>query len=325
MDAEFSSEGKTCDALREWLRSHSLPTRGRKADLEQRYRSLASLHTLPYCMLHYVCRVENFIAARVAQSAAHSSSGANVPTVTQPTSVAIAAQPSTSSPVPLLPSSGWQSGKSTIIEKGFKITRPFIYDYFVQRLTHKGPSNNFRALKSGYNLFASGHVQSVKVAAVDGQVHYKSSILPSMKKDKAYSTSCSIDVKGKKIAHAHCSCPAGISESCVHVSALLHALECLFESPKNTQLVESAVGVSKTSQQCTWLKPRARKVSATRAMDITYVKHEYGKKKRKTPPPADFDPRPPSKRGSAILREARQKFCKSIKGSGICAELLLDS
>ena len=38
----FSVEGKTCDALREWLRSHGLSTSGKKADLISRL----VLHTI---------------------------------------------------------------------------------------------------------------------------------------------------------------------------------------------------------------------------------------------------------------------------------------
>ena len=34
--SNFSVEGKTCDALREFLRSHSLSTRGKKAELISR-------------------------------------------------------------------------------------------------------------------------------------------------------------------------------------------------------------------------------------------------------------------------------------------------
>ena len=67
-----------------------------------------------------------------------------------------------------------------IMEKGFKVTRAFIYDYFVDRHTNNCPKNNFRALKTGYNLFASGHIQSVQMATVGNYIFYKSKILPSM-------------------------------------------------------------------------------------------------------------------------------------------------
>ena len=48
----FSVEGKTCDALREWVRSHGLSTSGKKADLISRsvlhaeFRALLLMHKL---------------------------------------------------------------------------------------------------------------------------------------------------------------------------------------------------------------------------------------------------------------------------------------
>ena len=46
----------------------------------------------------------------------------------------------------------------------------------------------------------------------------------------------------------YCSCPVGMCESCVNVSALLRSLECLFESSKNSRLMASAVGELRASQ-----------------------------------------------------------------------------
>ena len=63
----------------------------------------------------------------------------------------------------------------------------------------------------------------------------------------------------------------------VHLSALLHALECLHESPNTIFLAGSTVGEPKTSMQCMWLKPRKRKVQATSAHDLNNVKREYEK------------------------------------------------
>ena len=261
--------------------------------------------------------------AAVSSAANHPQEGSSESAV-MPQALLSAATPCTSQRVSL-PASGWFSGKAMIMEKGFKVTRAFIYDYFVERHTNNCPTNNFRALKTGYNLFASGHVQSVQMATVGNYIFYKSKILPSMKKDKYYNSDCCIDVSKKKIVAAHCSCPVGVCESCVHVSALLHSLECLFESSKNSRLVASAVGESRTSQECSWLKPRLKKVAATCATDIVYIKHEYGRKKQKNPPPANFDPRPPSKRNQASVAESRRRLCESIKGSGICADLILNN
>ena len=157
-------------------------------------------------------------------------------------------------------------------------THEFIYDYLVERQSCGVPTNNFRALRAGYNMFASGHVQSVKLATSWNYIFYKSSIFPSMKKNKPYTTTCTINGIARKIVRAQCTCPAGASESCVHVSALLHALECLFESQRNTRLAAFAAGESRTSQECIWLKPRARKVTPTCATDLMYAKQAFGKK-----------------------------------------------
>ena len=63
-----------------------------------------------------------------------------------------------------LPASGWFSGKAMIMENGFKVARAFICDYFVERHTNNCPTNNFHALKTDYNLFASGHVQACQLS-----------------------------------------------------------------------------------------------------------------------------------------------------------------
>ena len=159
---------------------------------------------------------------------------------------------------------------------------------------HKKPTNNFRALKAGYNMFASGHVQSVHMLMNASHCFYKAVVLPSMKKDKAYTVKCAIKRTQIKIECVHCDCPAGESQSCVHLSALLHALECLFED-SNKQKAATAAGESRTSMECKWVKGRKRKVPATAADELHYVKHEYGKKSKRCATKSDFDPRPPNK------------------------------
>jgi len=65
-----------------------------------------------------------------------------------------------------------------------------------------------------------------------------------------------------KLDIVHCNCPAGESQSCVHLSALLHALECLFEAPRKAILVGTAVGESKTSLECMYVG-EAKKVQSS--------------------------------------------------------------
>ena len=72
------------------------------------------------------------------------------------------------------PSIGWQSGIAYMLENGFHVTRSFIYDYLVERITEHKSTNNFLALKTGYTLFVSGHVQSVQMNQNSCYVYYKS-------------------------------------------------------------------------------------------------------------------------------------------------------
>ena len=108
----------------------------------------------------------------------------------------------------------------------------------------------------------------------------------------------------------------------MHLSALLHALECLFEDPYK-DLVGTAVGESRTSLECKWVKPRKCKVPAPCADDLDYIKHENGKKRRRNATKSDFDPRPPARRDSSTTEAGKEILCNGLKRSGTCAELML--
>ena len=84
-----------------------------------------------------------------------------------------------------------------------------------------------------------------------------------------------------------------------------------------------AAGESKTSIECTWVKPRKRKVAATCATDLHYVKHEYGTKCKRKSTCNDFDPRPPSKHDISTAKEGKKMLIDGLKGSSTCAELVL--
>ena len=125
------------------------------------------------------------------------------------------------------------------------------------------------------------------------------------------------------MVYIQCNCPAGLSQSCIHLSALLYAVECLFTTPRTVLLAKMAAGESKTSLECTWVKPRKRKVAATCATDLQYVKHEYGTKRKRKSTCNNFDPRPPSKRGVSTVEDGKKILVDGLNGSRICAELVL--
>ena len=71
-----------------------------------------------------------------------------------------------------------------------------------------------------------------------------------MKKDKCYTVLCAISFSTEKIELVKCSCPAGECQTCIHLSAMLHARECLFEAQHKAVLVGTALGEPRTSFEC---------------------------------------------------------------------------
>ena len=131
-------------------------------------------------------------------------------------------QPSSSTAV-VFPTSGWTSGFMTIMENGVTISRSFIYEYMVDHvssLSEKDSSNNFRALKTGYNLFASGHVQSIHMSTNMSYCFYKAAVLPSMKKDKPYNVLCAIDLAC--IVHTVAALLVKASHVCICQQCYMH-------------------------------------------------------------------------------------------------------
>ena len=62
-----------------------------------------------------------------------------------------------------------------------------------------------------------------------------------------------------------------LSDSCVHVSAILHALEDLFSPDKLSETV--------TTGCCSWLDPRPKKVSPLPTSDLRLEKHVWAHSK----------------------------------------------
>ena len=120
------------------------------------------------------------------------------------------------------------------------------------------------------------------------------------------------------------------SASCVHVSALLHAVVGLYPSeftpPGNTgQTVgETEDPLPITSYTCKWVQPRKRKESNTKIADAVFEKHVYGRqRKHMLQPIEDFDPRPPEAIGTANIRLT--EFLDSMQGKSLGVSSLFDA
>lgn len=103
--------------------------------------------------------------------------------------------------------------------------------------------------------------------------------MPSKKKTTAYT--CYIVLrKNGLVQKAFCACPAGIDCRCNHVAATLFCLEEYCKVREKQLLADESC----TSQKYKWNVPRKRKGEVVPIADMTFEKHEHGKKKaRRTP------------------------------------------
>ena len=156
-----------------------------------------------------------------------------------------------------------------------------ITNYFVSRIADDGlPRNDYKHLNShAYPLFKAGHIQSISVAMQADTYKIRCKCLPEMKKDILYNVNVTIDKSGE-ILTAACGCPAGVGPvaSCKHICALCYALEEFY------RIKQLRSPHSHTSQLQKWNHPRKRKLDSCSVNDITFVKHEYGKKKKEQDP-----------------------------------------
>ena len=120
-----------------------------------------------------------------------------------------------------------------------------------------------------------------------------------------------------------------LSATCVHVSAILHALVSITSSsqPNPSSVVnvenESDTVVSPTSLLNSWKPPRKRKESTMMMSQAKFEKHVYGKEKQYDIQSLEmFDPRPTEYRGTAT--NFLKKFIETTKGRCSCVSLLFD-
>ena len=119
------------------------------------------------------------------------------------------------------------------------------------------------------------------------------------------------------------------SASCTHASALLHALVSLTAPQFQVQPTdlpgvnsdEEAIPV--TSRPCQWKPPKKRKESTMKMAEAPFVKHVYGRERKRTVQALeDFDPLPVQFKGTA--RDHLPGLLKKIRGEHLCISLLFD-
>ena len=82
------------------------------------------------------------------------------------------------------------------------------------------PIEYTRTFNKGYRFFRDGHIQEIRYHPMPHEVDYvciRSSVLPSMRKDRVYTTKIVLCEPNVSVASAHCTCTAGLSGCCSHV------------------------------------------------------------------------------------------------------------
>lgn len=104
-----------------------------------------------------------------------------------------------------------------------------------------------KPLRKGYNFFASGHVDDVKLNPQTKVTHISATVLSSMKENK-YKAKVVLDTSNGLVLNAQCACIAGKGGKCNHIAALLYY--CLdFQYYMKTQ------SPSKTEKLQQWHRP----------------------------------------------------------------------
>jgi len=113
-----------------------------------------------------------------------------------------------------------------------------------------------KPLRKGYNFFASGHVDQVKINTMENVRHLSAVVLSSMKKDQ-YKVKIVLDNKSGLVIKGTCECVAGKAGKCNHVAALLYY--CL-----DFQHCYKCTPSSKTEKLQEWSKPSRKSKQNTK-------------------------------------------------------------
>ncbi|KAK7092303.1 uncharacterized protein [Littorina saxatilis] len=113
-----------------------------------------------------------------------------------------------------------------------------IFSYFVLNVSYY-TSEQFRAYRSlaAYKTFVAGWVRDIKTYKPGGceNIVVTAKVLHSQKLNEASLTPWLIaSADGSKIESAHCTCTAGVGETCSHVGALAFALESFTQARERT-------------------------------------------------------------------------------------------
>ena len=152
-----------------------------------------------------------------------------------------------------------------------------------------------RTLDKAYRFFQDGHVQKIKYHPLPQVLDHScvsAAVLPSMKKDRVYKVIIFLHDSTARVAQACCSCPAGLSGCCNHITGTLYCLEDYIHSGLQD---DERKGCTERLQ--TWNQPRKINTEPKPTDDVQLVRKEYGVVKRpKTHRINEWDCRPEQRR-----------------------------
>jgi len=134
-----------------------------------------------------------------------------------------------------------------------------------------------RTLDKAYRFFQDGCVQHIKyhpLPNVAEHICISAVVLPSMRKDHVYNVTIFVH-QSARVSHACCSCPAGLSGCCNHVTATLYCLEDYVHSGLPDDELKGC-----TERLQTWNIPRHLGADPRPTDDIQLTKKQYGVEKR---------------------------------------------
>ncbi|XP_065884579.1 uncharacterized protein [Dysidea avara] len=132
--------------------------------------------------------------------------------------------------------------------------------------------------KKVHAISHDGHVQAIKYHPWSSQpdvICVTSTVLPSMRKDRVYCATIAIKEPTCRVVTAYCTCPAGLSGCCNHITSTLY---CLEDFVRRGLREEERMGCTEKLQK--WNQPRKRNVEPRPTDDVVLTKAEYGKEKR---------------------------------------------
>ena len=215
--SSFSLYSSTVAELKAFLADNDLPTTGKKQELQERVAKFAETEDLLYAI-----EAAAFVDLTVANAPAFGD----------------------------LPVDGWTSENL-----------PTISEELVKKYLRKmgGYTKNYR---TGARLTRSGHVSHILRSECPPFVYLKARCRPTMRRNPPYyhnflklsrsEGNGTIDIEG-----ANCRCPAGETQSCVHIAGLLLTL---------AEITQTAC----TSQVCLWSKPCGKPTEAQLSAELDF-------------------------------------------------------